>query len=294
MFKTLVRVIISAMCVAMVFVTPVKANAIAGPCTESPLGQTFTERPKVNFKDSYYNVVNESDRAIMDFVASSPIYGSTVYFHAETLAAATGIPLYEENGKACVNPEDVTRVFYEFYKRNGFELVIPNHFEGQAVSSPVSKNYTSFSMQLNDDFFMMGSGIVEDFAKNIIAEAQITPDTDQIVAAHHINNAIKDYLVYDIGMIDAHVNDSIVSHRGVCRHYAKMFEYVCRMCGMDCETVYGYAYGDESKGHAWNRLHIGEEDYYFDVTWNDDLGNRYMFGSIEGFEREHTLYDYNK
>lgn len=253
-----------------------------------------TEHPKVSFQDSYYGEIAESDRAVLDLIAASPKYeNNSVVFTASAFASASKIPVYEENGKACVEQEDVTKYFLGFYKRNGFELVKQmGSYNDISVPSPMSKRIASFSVVLNDDYLLMGSGVIEDFAKKMIDQAGITADTDQFVAANRLNNAVKDYLDYDLAVTDSSIPDAIESHKGVCRHYSKMFEYACKMCGITCETVYGYMDGDINQGHAWNRLTIGGTVYCFDVTSNDAGPNTQMFWSEEGFAKTHTLHSY--
>lgn len=60
----------------------------------------------------------------------------------------------------------------------------------------------------------------------------------------------------------------------VCDGYAKSFQLIMSMLGIDAE----YVEGDAGGGHAWNYILLGGDEYWLDVTWDeneleDDNGN---------------------
>lgn len=60
---------------------------------------------------------------------------------------------------------------------------------------------------------------------------------------------------------------------GVCETYAKTYDYLCTLFGLDCLTVAGKGVTNGSAvGHAWNVVKLENEWFDVDVTW-DDLGD---------------------
>lgn len=67
----------------------------------------------------------------------------------------------------------------------------------------------------------------------------------------------------------------------VCAGYADSMTLACRMAGIPCFTVSGYAYllydptvvreWSEANSHAWNAVKIGGSWYFADPTWDDPL-----------------------
>lgn len=56
----------------------------------------------------------------------------------------------------------------------------------------------------------------------------------------------------------------------VCAGYAKAYSYLMKKAGVRCAVVEGTARGER---HAWNRVVIGGNLYYTDVTWDGKEGN---------------------
>lgn len=92
--------------------------------------------------------------------------------------------------------------------------------------------------------------------------------------------AIHDYLTkttkYDISAAEnTFVNNAmdsaynsygtLVENEGVCSGYAKAFQYLCYMVGINSNIVFGNA-------HRWNTVQIDGEWYQVDVTWDDPIG----------------------
>ena len=82
----------------------------------------------------------------------------------------------------------------------------------------------------------------------------------------------------------------------VCEDYATDFYKMLQMMGIDCEVVVGITDGGS---HAWNRVLIGDEYRYFDVTWDDVFDETFGFDlkyckyfniSYEQMEQDHTAY----
>lgn len=52
----------------------------------------------------------------------------------------------------------------------------------------------------------------------------------------------------------------------VCDGYAKSFQLIMSMLGIECE----YVEGDAGGGHAWNYVVLDGEEYWMDITWDEN------------------------
>ncbi len=59
----------------------------------------------------------------------------------------------------------------------------------------------------------------------------------------------------------------MVSKKGVCEAYSQAFKYIMDELGIPCIVVSGFVRGNEA--HAWNMVHIDDEWYHVDVTFDD-------------------------
>lgn len=64
---------------------------------------------------------------------------------------------------------------------------------------------------------------------------------------------------------------ALMEHRAVCEGYAKAMALLCRLDGIPCSVVSGWAIspGGETQSHAWNVLELREGVVVCDVTWDD-------------------------
>lgn len=62
---------------------------------------------------------------------------------------------------------------------------------------------------------------------------------------------------------------ALVDGYAQCEGYAFTFDYLCRLAGIDCFTVYGY--NSENEPHAWNMVKLEDMWYYVDCTWDDPI-----------------------
>lgn len=81
----------------------------------------------------------------------------------------------------------------------------------------------------------------------------------------------------------------------VCEGYAKTFQYIAMLNGIDVICVEGTA-GSQMEDHMWNEVKVDEKWYGCDVTW-DDRGNTaipevqylYFCAPLDLFNKQHTL-----
>lgn len=113
-------------------------------------------------------------------------------------------------------------------------------------------------------------------------------DRDKVKAVHDwiINNTVYDYQNYLNDTIPAasyEIQGVMLNGTAVCSGYAKAFDYFMYVLGIEHQYLTGVAYnGEESGGHAWNRVMIDGNWLYIDCTWDDPAGGT----------KNYLLYDY--
>lgn len=120
----------------------------------------------------------------------------------------------------------------------------------------------------------------------------ITPDMDEFARVRAVNQYLCDHMTYDINYYSS--RDAILLGRGRCQGYANAFKNLMNALGIPTDYIRGYADGDYSSTHAWNRVLIQGVYYYVDVTWNDTTGrNSYLLIGEEEFNRDRSVIEYN-
>ncbi|GLU54668.1 hypothetical protein Dfri01_41290 [Dyadobacter frigoris] len=68
------------------------------------------------------------------------------------------------------------------------------------------------------------------------------------------------------------VLETIRRHKGVCEHYAELFNALLRRAGYESYTVSGYVRGptkiNDKLAHAWNAVRTSRGWYLYDPTWS--------------------------
>jgi len=118
-------------------------------------------------------------------------------------------------------------------------------------------------------------------SSNALAAYLVKPysSTEKRVRAIHV--WISRNIKYDITEKDAVYNyesdaeiasETFESKKGVCFHYAQLFNQMCRSIGIESFVIEGYTRDKASGkvadiGHAWNAVKIGDSYYLIDNTW---------------------------
>ena len=77
----------------------------------------------------------------------------------------------------------------------------------------------------------------------------------------------------------AHNLEGLVKGYGVCESYAKVYDYLCGLMGVNCITVSGMGgSGSNIGGHAWNMVELDGVWYQMDLTWEDAYKDRAWIG----------------
>ena len=101
--------------------------------------------------------------------------------------------------------------------------------------------------------------------------------------------AIHDFLVsnckYDGSSSNCrNLYGTLVEHKAVCEGYARTFQYLCSMHGIESIIIRGdsiHKTGDTPEGHMWNAVLMNDGVWYdMDVTWDDPLVNGSDSGTV--------------
>lgn len=65
--------------------------------------------------------------------------------------------------------------------------------------------------------------------------------------------------------------DALVHKTAVCQGYTAMYNYLCKLAGLDMGCMTGRA---EGQGHVWSRIFAEGAWYNIDCTWGDPLPDR--------------------
>lgn len=80
-----------------------------------------------------------------------------------------------------------------------------------------------------------------------------------------------DHFDYDYSLRNISIYSALETGMTVCNGYTRIFQALCTKRGLECEIVYG-------EGHAWNKVWLGGQWRYVDITWNKNLSeNRWLF-----------------
>ena len=120
---------------------------------------------------------------------------------------------------------------------------------------------------------------------------ELLDEQDRVRAIH---DWVALSIAYDTSLLRAETipgqrcEDVLRTGRTVCGGYSNLFERMCRLAGIECVTIPGYARGERFRvldeedptlqDHAWNAVRLGDTWRLLDVTW--DAG-RVMDGEYE-------------
>lgn len=100
------------------------------------------------------------------------------------------------------------------------------------------------------------------------------------------------------------LDEVLLNRRGVCQHYAELFNACCQYAGVQSYVISGYT-GQNGKidkiSHAWNAVNINGKFYEIDVTWaaghlengkyKYEFDDQYFLISPSEFIKTHIPFD---
>lgn len=123
---------------------------------------------------------------------------------------------------------------------------------------------------------------------------------DDNLSAYEKEKAVHNYLVrnctYKSGVNDAtdgwqyfSAYGALINGEAVCEGYAKAFEVLLSMVGIESHTIRGQSHG---VGHMWNIVKLNNQWYHVDTTWDDTEDKEsyeYFNLSSEYIQKDHTI-----
>lgn len=180
----------------------------------------------------------------------------------------------------------------ELYWYNKSEGAGTSILASTTVSGSTATVEVTISMSVADAYAASGEDYKVDTAK--INAAKTAVETAKGVAQNAAGTtlekltAFKDHICGAVTYNDAAADDSTNTPYGdpwqliyvfdgnsgtnvVCEGYAKAFQYLCEIAGIECYTVSGTMSGGTGEGaHMWNLVRLGGKSYLVDVTNCDD------------------------
>lgn len=119
----------------------------------------------------------------------------------------------------------------------------------------------------------------------LILNVNYDRDVLNIIAADDFAGKAYDYEAF-------HLEGVFISSKAVCDGIAKAMSLLCRIEGIPCYKVSGYAKGS---GHAWNKVYVDGAWYAIDATWGGVSGNdgninyKFFLMTDEEFQNYYTF-----
>lgn len=160
----------------------------------------------------------------------------------------------------------------EFYKT--FTLIHPELYY---VDLGFSYSYNPYKNQVVEIYpeYLIAKSEYESQKKLIDKEADRIlslvsddmTDSEKALVIHDELAIMGEYSTTDHSKAD--IYDLLVDKTSVCQGYALSYSYLLSLVGIDSELVVS-----TSMNHMWNKVHIGDNWYNVDVTWDDPIQDR--------------------
>ena len=123
--------------------------------------------------------------------------------------------------------------------------------------------------------------------KEIVAECDIKPNTDEYVKAKRLAEYIAEHCSYrytDDGK-GYQAWDCLVNHSAICCGYSEAYKALCDYVNLRCQCVTSY-------DHQWNRVNVNGKWFNVDVCWVSMGASKkdYLITDDKTFFRDHMPY----
>ena len=132
--------------------------------------------------------------------------------------------------------------------------------------------YTGISEDISAKYQQVHS-LGEEAVKGILNDC--SQDLSQRNIIKHIYDYVVQNMEYDINDFTQDISGALLNKKGVCVGYAKEFQYLCNLAGIDCTLVTGFIKVDGvMELHAWNLVYLNDGTYFYtDPTFGDAYAN---------------------
>lgn len=126
----------------------------------------------------------------------------------------------------------------------------------------------------------------------------ITTEMSDYEIEKHIHDELAKTIEYVESEDDGTIYGALVLDECVCEGYARTFQYLLNLAGVEAYYVTGASAdpsSDQVVGHAWNLVKIDNEYYFVDLTWADqgdspaDIFYPYFNVTERQMSEDHTL-----
>ncbi len=160
-----------------------------------------------------------------------------------------------------------------FWINGGWKAKSTGSFSSQSIKYDITC-YDYWNYTLNKNEYI---DAVMTAARDIATKAsayQTDYDKMKFVHDYLVDNVTYDHFCSDkdsktkpqVTSQQSHtVYGALINDLAVCDGYAKTYQLVMNMLGIECE----YIDGDAGGGHAWNFMKLDGKYYWMDVTWDD-------------------------
>ena len=123
----------------------------------------------------------------------------------------------------------------------------------------------------------------------------IPSDIDDVLKEKAIHDYLCNNVTYDKDIDVDKLNETdsvsdvftaygaICYKKAVCEGYAKAFQYLCYMVGINASQVIGES---ENVGHMWNLVSVNGVWYHIDVTWDDEQKKKIIYDYFNLTEKQ--------
>ncbi len=208
-------------------------------------------------------------------------YNISWSYSYQTATDSNGEPVY-----IILTSKDIYNLTYGCYE--GYVAEIDN------INSYYAQDYKE-QLDWYNDYVAKANKICDTVEAAVIASGAIGKAPKEAVNCiinYICRNCTYNYAALEDKSLDAwSVNSCLNLGSCVCDGYAKTFYAMCYYLGLDVEYCRGVT--DKGEGHAWNKVTINGNVYYFDITWHDSLNNgsyssdEYIWAKEKFFSREH-------
>ena len=146
-------------------------------------------------------------------------------------------------------------------KRFGHLFQLYGYFGKEHVGQKVYKQENGWQLMLECEDFNAASAQQSAVIQKLTEVVNAAANRSEREKAEYFYDWVYDRMSYDESLTKKTVYDAVMDRSGVCWGFTAAYWKLCRMSGIESEAVFK---GD----HAWNRIRIGGEWLYSDITWD--------------------------
>lgn len=217
----------------------------------------------------------------------------TITNSAERQVPGVRIPLSD----ATLSREEMSHLFEAFFRDNPRFFYLDRTYSLEGYEKDGKPVYNTLLLQFTMDAAKRSTALreLDTATQAILRECPST--TDEYTIELYLHNRLLSLCEYDDYAASVSSNEcanaysaygALVEGKAVCEGYAKAMQLLLNTCSISATVVLGNAVED-NEAHMWNLVHINDEYYYLDPTWNDDeAGIRYTYFNITSSMLSHT------